>query len=68
MALKVNNIILKLFGMLLVISVGLLAVVQYDEIYFLRIQGVQQRSGLFAVSESDTPISHVTGFYNSQGG
>ena len=48
--------------MLLVTSVGLLAVVQYDEIYFLRIQGVQQRSGLFAVSESDTPISHVTGF------
>ena len=48
--------------------VGLLSLAYYDKICFLRIQDMQQSSGLFAISESDRPVNHITGYYNIQGG
>ena len=62
---KVNNEILKTIR---VTSVGLSAMVWCDKIYFREIQDVPQSSGLFAVFESDTLVSRIRGYCNSQGG
>ena len=69
MALKVNNKILKTIqyaagNQCRALSNGVI----YDKIYFLQIQKVQQSSGLFAVFESDTPVSRIRDYHNGQGG
>lgn len=68
MALKVNNEILKTIryatgNQCRALSNGVIC-----KNLLLQIQDVQQSSGLFAVFESDTLVSRIGGYYNSQGG
>ena len=68
MALKVNNKILNTIryatgNQCRALSNGVIC-----QIYFREIQDVQQSSGLFAVFESDTLVSHIRGYCNSQDG
>ena len=63
MALKVNNKILKTMRYA---TGNQCRALGNHKICFLRIQGMQQSSGLSAVSESDTQVSHITDYCNSQ--
>ena len=65
MALKVNNKILKTIRYA---TGNQCRALSNGVIYFREIQDVLQSSGLFRVFESDTQVSHIRGYCNSQGG